>query len=140
MRYVQIVLTDTHVDLLAGASKNAMLDTDNEQEKAQLAALTDFLYGVQANPDAFPITEPHMRAAIKKRISRLKGPPQTKPNKRKRAQLRSQGSQKRTRAQRREEAALQREQFAQFLREEQERELAAERGDVQIVLPPGVTE
>ena len=100
MHYVQLTLTDSQVGLLAGAAKNAALDSENEQEREQLFALVDFLYAVEANPTAFPVRDPRMARSIKKRMARLKGPTQPKPNKRKRAQLRSQSGQKRNRAQR----------------------------------------
>lgn len=81
-----------------------MIEADGV-EREQLAALTDFLYQVEANPSAFPVKSPAMARAIKKRMSRLKGPAQPqRPNARKRTQLRSQGSQKRIRAQKRIEA------------------------------------
>lgn len=104
MRFVQLVLTDTQVGLLKGATQNAVTDAGGEQEATQLASLVFFLDAVETNPDAFPVTAPGMRRAIRKSISRAKGPAQTKPNKRKRAQLRAQGGQKRTRAQKRAEA------------------------------------
>lgn len=81
-----------------------MIEADGV-EREQLAVLTDFLYQVEANPSAFPVKSPAMARAIKKRMSRLKGPAQPqKPNARKRTQLRSQGSQKRSRTQKRIEA------------------------------------
>lgn len=106
MQYVQLVLTDSQVGLVANAVRNAMLDTEQELEREQLAILADFFYAVEANPERFPVTEPKMRRSIKKRVARVKGPSQPKPNKRKRAQLRSQGAQKRTRAQKREIARV----------------------------------
>lgn len=106
MQYVQLVLTDSQVGLVANAVRNAMLDTEQELEREQLAMLADFFYAVEANPAGFPVRTPEMVRSIKKRISRLKGPSQPRPNKRKRAQLRSQGAQKRTRAQKREAARL----------------------------------
>lgn len=106
MQYVQLTLTDSQVSLLAGATGNAMIEAEDQAEREQLAGLTDFLYAVEANPAAFPVKSPAMARAIKKRMSRLKGPAQPqRPNARKRTQLRSQGSQKRTRAQKRIEAA-----------------------------------
>lgn len=142
MRYVQLVLTESQVSLLARAAGNAMLDSDEETERGQLAALADFLYAVEANPDGFPVTSPTMRRALKKRISRLKGPAQKKPNKRKRAQLRSQGAQKRTRAQKREEALLfnqAREAAEEALRIEQAEEWKSRADAVGIVLPDSET-
>lgn len=112
MHYVQLVLTESQVSLLAGAAKNAMLDSENDQEREQLAGLVDFLYAVEANPTAFPIRTPEMARSIRKRMSRLKGPSQPKPNKRKRAQLRSQSGQKRDRAARREAARIYNEALA----------------------------
>lgn len=106
MQYVQLVLTDSQVTLLAGASQNAMLDADNEQEKAQLAALTDFLYAVEANPAAFPVKTQEMARSIKKSVARIKGPAQPETNKRKRTQERKQSFQKRTRAEKKEVVAL----------------------------------
>jgi hypothetical protein len=47
-----------------------------------------------------------MARAIKARFKPLAGPAQPKPNERKRAQLRSQGAQKRTRAEKRELARI----------------------------------
>jgi hypothetical protein len=104
MQYVQLVLTDVQAGLLAKAAGNARLATEDEVEQGQFGALMDFLYAVEAQPARFPVTMPGMRRAIKKRIARTKGPAQPKPNKRKRAQLRAQGGQKRTRAQKRAEA------------------------------------
>lgn len=105
MRYVQLVLTDSQVGLLAAAAGNARLASEDGTEQAQLGALMDFLYAVEAHPDLFPITDTGMRRSIKKRIARTKGPAQPKPNPRKRAQLQAQGGQKRTRAMKRIEAA-----------------------------------
>jgi hypothetical protein len=104
MRFVQVVLTDTQVGLLKGATQNAITDAGNEQEATQLASLVYFLEAVEVNPDAFPVTGTALRRTIRKSIARAKGPAQPRPNKRKRAQLRAQGSQKRTRAQKRIEA------------------------------------
>lgn len=109
MRYIQVVLTDSQAGLVATAAMNASFDAEGV-EKQQLAALADFFTAVEANPDAFPVTEP-MRSSIRKRLSRTRGPAQPKPNKRKRAQLRSQGGQKRSRAEKRELARIQREAF-----------------------------
>lgn len=109
MRYVQLVLTDSQAGLVATAAKNASLDAEGVEQE-QLVALADFFTAVETNPDGFPVTEP-MRSAIRKRLSRTRGPAQPKPNKRKRAQLRSQGHQKRTRAEKREAARLYNEAF-----------------------------
>jgi hypothetical protein len=106
VRYVQLILTTSQVGLLAVAAGNARLASDNEIEQGQLGALMDFLYYVDAQPEGFPVTDSGMRRSINKRIARVKGPAQPTPNKRKRAQLRSQGAQKRTRAQKRVEAAV----------------------------------
>jgi hypothetical protein len=106
MQYVQLVLTESQVSLLAGATGNAMLDSDNEVEKSQLAALADFLYAVEARPESFPVTDPGMARVIKKSVARTKGPAQPKRSPRKRAQLRAQGAQKRTRAEKRAQANL----------------------------------
>lgn len=102
MRYVSITLAEPQVTLLAGAAGNAMIEAEDDAEREQLAGLTDFLYAVEGNPAAFPVA-PKMARTIKKRFVQLKGPaqPGRKPNQRKRAQLRSQSGQKRTRAQNR---------------------------------------
>lgn len=102
MRYVQLVFTESQVTLLAGAVGNARLDAEG-QEREQLTELTDFLYAVETYPEQFPIKTQGMARSIKKRTRMVVGPaqPPRKPNQRKRAQLRSQGSQKRTRAERR---------------------------------------
>lgn len=112
MHYVGLTLTDFQVGMLAGAAKNAALDSENDQEREQLFALVDFLYAVEANPIAFPVRDKRMARAIKKRVSRMAGPSQPKPNKRKRAQLRSQSGQKRNRAERKALVAAFNEAFA----------------------------
>lgn len=102
---MQLTLTDSQVSLLAGATSNAMIESEDDVEREQLAGLTDFLYAVEANPSAFPVKSPAMARAVKKRIARLKGPAQPKrPNPRKRRQLRAQSAQQRTRVQKRIEA------------------------------------
>ena len=106
MQYVQVVITDDHAGLLWQALGNAIADAADPAEHDQIRQLADFFMVVQGRPDAFPVTDPGMRRSIKKRMSRLKGPAQPKPNKRKRAQLRAQGGQKRTRDQKREAAEL----------------------------------
>ena len=112
MQYVQLVLTDSQAGLVATVVRNAALDYEGGSVmRTQLDHLADFFSAVEENPAAFPITDPGMARSIRKRIARMKGPSQPKPNKRKRAQLRSQGAQKRTRAEKREAARMQREAF-----------------------------
>lgn len=107
MQYVQLVLTDSQVGLLAAAAGNARLASEDEVEQGQLGALMDFLYIVEAQPERFPVTAPGMRRSIKKRLARAKGPAQPpRPNARKRTQERKIGFQKRTRAFKREQAKL----------------------------------
>lgn len=107
MQYVQLVLTDSQAGLVATAVRNAALDYEGGSvTRVQLDHLADFFTAVEENPGGFPVTEPKMRRSIRKRISRTRGPAQPKPNKRKRAQLRSQGHQKRTRAQKQEIARI----------------------------------
>lgn len=106
MHYTQIVLTDSQAGFAASAVSKAATEATNEQEKQQLSQLADFLFSVATNPLAFPVKDPKMARSLKKRIARLKGPAQPeRPNPRKRAQERAQGSQKRSRAQKRVEAA-----------------------------------
>ena len=64
IRYVQLVLTTSQVELLQGAAQNAVTDAGNEQEAAQLAALLYFLDAVVEGPDSFPVTAPGMPKII----------------------------------------------------------------------------
>jgi hypothetical protein len=100
-----MTLTDSQVGFAASAVSKAAEEATHEQEKQQLSQLADFLFSVANNPLAFPVKEPKMARALKKRAARMKPAPPKKPNARKRAQLRAQGSQKRSRAQKRIEAA-----------------------------------
>lgn len=121
MRYVQLVLTDVQTGMLASSVKNAMLVSDNDQERAQLAALADFMYAVDASPDAFPVTQPEMRRSLKKRLARAKGPAQPpRKNKRKRTQERKRKFQMRTRAERRASVAVYNTAFEAAQRERAE--------------------
>jgi hypothetical protein len=105
LHYTQIVLTDSQAGFAASAVSKAAEEAANEQEKSQLSQLADFLFTVANNPLSFPVKEPKMARALKKRAARMNPAPPKKPNARKRAQLRAQGSQKRSRAQKRIEAA-----------------------------------
>ena len=110
MQYVGLTLTDSQVSLVRASLMNAETDAVDEVERGQLQGLVMFFAAIEQNPAAFP-PPPAMARAIRKRLSRMKGSPQPKPNKRKRAQLRSQSGQKRTRAEKREAARIQREAF-----------------------------
>lgn len=134
MRYVQLVLTESQVALAARAFAYCVTANDDDEEKGQLGQLADFFYAVEANPAAFPVKSPEMARAIKKRMSRIRGAAQPALK----AKKVSQGKQKRTRAQKREEAlayneALQAELEARAIEEAQaERERIAASG---IILP-----
>ena len=108
MRYVQVVLTDSQVSLLAQAVANALVDKNvTGVEREQLGQLVDFLYAVEASPTSFPVKSPAMARALKKRVARLKGPAQPpRPNARKRTQERKIGFSKRTRSEKRTQASL----------------------------------
>lgn len=118
MKYVQIVLTDYQAGLAGSALTIAREESDDEQEKEMCSQLADFFFTVSGNPSAFPIKSPEMARSIKKRMSRLKGPAAPKrANPRKRAQLRSQGSQKRSGIDKRMAAAVHNLEFERMLEE-----------------------
>ena len=106
MRYVQLVLTESQVSLIAGAVGNARLEAEGV-EREQLGQLTDFFYAIEASPERFPVRSKDMARALKKRVARMKGPAQPpRPNARKRMQARKESFQKRTAMEKRIQVSL----------------------------------
>lgn len=104
MGFVQVVLTDDHIDMLAAAIGDVAISPSDEPELfSEYQTLEAFLDRVAAHPEAFPVTG-RMAKSIKHRMRLIKGPsqPPSRRSKRKARQERRMRTAKARRQERRE--------------------------------------